>query len=197
MMNNNITRTILIFLVIVFSSKLSYPQDRTDNTAKYLSWGLLQTIPSPVLFQDSNDKDARVIFGLRWQITSVNISFRSNRFESPFQFFMINPARKFTGSIELFLQPELASDEFEYSSLSRFGLGAGSRVIIPISGDGQNISASIGGKYNYRKDFSGGMDHYFGIETGIYFIYGILGVQFNYNFDKKTKYNISIYFKFF
>ena len=196
-MNNNITRTILIFLVIVFSSKLSYPQDRTDNTAKYLSWGLLQTIPSPVLFQDSNDKDARVIFGLRWQITPVNISFRSNRFESPFQFFMINPARKFTGSIELFLQPELASDEFEYSSLSRFGLGAGSRVIIPISGDGQNISASIGGKYNYRKDFSGGKDHYFGIETGIYFIYGILGVQFNYNFDKKTKYNISIYFKFF
>jgi hypothetical protein len=191
------SKTILIIFAIVFSTKLSYSQDRTDNTAKYLSWGILQTIPSPVLFQDSNDKEARVIFGLRWQITPVNISFRSNRFDSPFQFFMINPVRKFTGSVELFLQPELASDEFEYSSLSRFGLGAGSRLIIPISGDGQNISASIGGKYNYRKDFSGGSDHYFGIETGIYFIYGILGIQFNYNFDKKTKYNIGIYFKFF
>jgi hypothetical protein len=191
------TRTILVLLAIVFISKLSYSQNRTDNTAKYLSWGLLQTIPSPVLFQDSNDKDARVIFGLRWQITPINISFRTNRFESPFQFFMINPVRKFTGSVELFLQPELASDEFEYSDLSRFGLGAGSRLIIPISGDGQNISASVGGKYNYRKDFSGGNDHYFGIETGIYFIYGILGIQFNYNFDKKTKYNIGIYFKFF
>ena len=190
-------KIILIFPVIVFSLKISFSQDRTDNTAKYLSWGLLQTIPSPVLFQDSNNKNARVIFGLRWQITPVNISFRANRFESPFQFFMINPARRFTGSVELFVQPELASDEFEYSDLSRFGLGAGSRLIIPISGDGQNISASLGGKYNYRRDFSGGNNHYFGIESGIYFIYGILGAQFNYNFTSKTKYNISVYFKFF
>lgn len=190
-------KIILIFPVIVFSLKISFSQDRTDNTAKYLSWGLLQTIPSPVLFQDSNNKNARVIFGLRWQIIPVNISFRANRFESPFQFFMINPARRFTGSVELFVQPELASDEFEYSDLSRFGLGAGSRLIIPISGDGQNISASLGGKYNYRRDFSGGNDHYFGIESGIYFIYGILGAQFNYNFTSKTKYNISVYFKFF
>ena len=190
-------KIILIIPVIVFSLKISFSQDRTDNTAKYLSWGLLQTIPSPVLFQDSNDKNARVIFGLRWQIIPVNISFRANRFESPFQFFMINPARRFTGSVELFVQPELASDEFEYSDLSRFGLGAGSRLIIPISGDGQNISASLGGKYNYRRDFSGGNDHYFGIESGIYFIYGILGAQFNYNFTSKTKYNISVYFKFF
>ena len=196
-MLNHSYKIILIIPVIVFSLKISFSQDRTDNTAKYLSWGLLQTIPSPVLFQDSNNKNARVIFGLRWQIIPVNISFRANRFESPFQFFMINPARRFTGSVELFVQPELASDEFEYSDLSRFGLGAGSRLIIPISGDGQNISASLGGKYNYRRDFSGGNDHYFGIESGIYFIYGILGAQFNYNFTSKTKYNISIYFKFF
>jgi len=196
-MLNHSYKIILIIPVIVFSLKISFSQDRTDNTAKYLSWGLLQTIPSPVLFQDSNNKNARVIFGLRWQIIPVNISFRANRFESPFQFFMINPARRFTGSVELFVQPELASDEFEYSDLSRFGLGAGSRLIIPISGDGQNISASLGGKYNYRRDFSGGNDHYFGIESGIYFIYGILGAQFNYNFTSKTKYNISVYFKFF
>ena len=196
-MLNHSYKIILIIPVIVFSLKISFSQDRTDNTAKYLSWGLLQTIPSPVLFQDSNNKNARVIFGLRWQIIPVNISFRANRFESPFQFFMINPARRFTGSVELFVQPELASDEFEYSDLSRFGLGAGSRLIIPISGDGQNISASLGGKYNYRRDFSGGNNHYFGIESGIYFIYGILGAQFNYNFTSKTKYNISVYFKFF
>ena len=192
-----ISKTILILLVIVFSLKISYSQDNTNNTAKYLSWSLLQTIPSPVLFQDSNDKDARVIFGLRWQVTPVNISFRTNRYESPFQFFMINPVRKFTGSIELFVQPELASDEFDYSKLSMFGIGAGSRLTIPVSGDGQNISVSIGGKYNYRNDYLGSDKHYFGIETGIYFIYGILGVQFNYNFDKRTRYNIGFYFKYF
>lgn len=196
-MYKHISGTILIILAITFASKISFSQNRTDKTAKYLSWGVMQTIPSPVLFQDSNGKDARVIFGLRWQITPVNFSFRANRFDSPFQFFMINPVRKFTGSAELFVQPELASDEFENSKLSMFGIGAGSRVIIPVSGDGQNISVSLGGKYNYRKDFSGGYDHYFGIETGIYFIYGILGVQFNYNFSKKTKYNIGLYFKYF
>ena len=118
-----ISKTILILLVIVFSLKISYSQDNTNNTAKYLSWSLLQTIPSPVLFQDSNDKDARVIFGLRWQVTPVNISFRTNRYESPFQFFMINPVRKFTGSIELFVQPELASyrgwQQADYSGIRR------------------------------------------------------------------------------
>jgi hypothetical protein len=192
-----ISKLIIIFLVLVFSLKISYPQDRTNNIAKYLSWGLLQTIPSPVLFQDSDNKNARVLFGLRWHITPLNISFRTNRYESPFQFFMINPVRKFTGSVEFFVQPELASDEFDYAELSMFGIGTGSRLTIPVSGDGQNISVSIGGKYNYRKDYSGMEDHYFGIETGIYFIYGILGVQFNYNFDKRTKYDIGFYFKYF
>ncbi len=181
--------------LFVFSS--SYSQDKTNTSAEYLSWSLLQTIPSPVLFQDSNGKDAHVLFGLRWQIVPVNISFRTNKFISPFQFFKINPVRKFTGSIELFVQPELTTSEFRYADLSKFGISTGSRITIPVLGDGQNVSVSLGGKYNYRKDFSGGNDHYFGIETGVYIIYGILGVQFDYNFDKRTKYNIGFYFKYF
>jgi hypothetical protein len=175
---------------------VTFPQDKTNKSAEYISWAVLQAVPSPVLYQDSDEKNARVQFGLRWQITPVNISFRANRYVSPFQFFLINPARKFTGSVEMFVQPEVTS-EFKYANLSRFGIGAGSRVTIPVSGDGQNVSVSLGGKYNYRKDFSGGNDHYFGIEAGLYVIYGILGIQFNYNFNSKTKYNIGFYFKYF
>jgi hypothetical protein len=186
----------LAILLLLSSITITHPQDNTNRSAEYISWVILQAVPSPVFFQDSNDKNARVLFGLRWQITPINISFRANRYVSPFQFFMINPARKFTGSVELFFQPE-ATSGFKYANLSRFGIGAGSRAIFPISGDGQNVSVSLGGKYNYRKDFSCGNDHYFGIEAGVYIIYGILGVQFNYNFNSNTKYNIGFYFKYF
>lgn len=187
---------ITCLFTIIFTG-VSRTQDYTNNTAEYISWAILQAVPSPVLIQDSNDKDARVLFGLRWQIIPVNISFRANKYISPLQFFKINPARKFTGSAELFIQPEVTLSGFKYATLNSGGLSAGSRITIPVSGGGQNVSVSIGGKYNYRKDYSGGSDHYWGIETGVYFIYGILGLQFNYNFDKRTKYNIGFYFKYF
>jgi hypothetical protein len=177
--------------------KSSSSQDETDYQAKYTSWGLMQLIPSPVLYQDANHENARIQFGLRWHITPVNISFRANKYISPVQFFVINPVRRFTGSAEIFVQPEWTTSRFQYAGLARFGLSTGTRIILPVSGEGQNVSLSLGGKYNYRKDLVNDNDSYWGIETGLYFIYGILGVQFNYNFTDKTKYNIGFYFKYF
>ncbi|MCB0721307.1 MAG: hypothetical protein KDC42_03290 [Ignavibacteriae bacterium] len=157
----------------------------------------MQLIPSPVFFQDQNEDNARVIFGLRWQVTPINIAFKTNKYVSPVQFFMINPVRRFTGSVEMFVQPEWTTTGFRYSNLNRFGISIGSRVILPIQGEGENLSASIGGKYNYREDFYSDKNSYLGVETGLYFFYGLMGVQFNYNFDSKTKYNIGLYIKYF
>lgn len=110
---------------------------------------------------------------------------------------MINPVRKFTGSVELFLQPEWAAATFKYSNLARFGLSAGSRITIPLTADGENFSFSLGGKYTYRKDLIGNNNGFWGIEAGGYAIYGILGVQLNYNFDSRTRYNVGFFFKYF
>ena len=174
-----------------------FAQDETDNTSKYTTWGILQAVPSPVLIQDANDTDSRVQFGLRWQIIPINISFRANKYISPVQFFMINPVRKFTGSVEVFVQPEWATASFEYANLGRFGISTGTRLTLPVIGDGENLSVSVGGKYSYRKDYDGGDDGTFGIEAGVYGFYSILGLQFNYNFNSRSNYNIGLYFKYF
>jgi hypothetical protein len=190
-----------VFLHILFFNitlaEQAYSQDETDKTAEYLSWVLLQTVPSPVFFQDADENNARIQFGFRWQVTPLNISFTSNRYISPLQFFKINPVRRFTGSFEVFIQPGLALSDSKYSNLRRFSLGSGGRIIFPVSGEGQNLAASAGAKYVFHKDFFGYDKSYWGIETGIYAIYGLLGLQFNYNFSKQTRYNIGIYFKFF
>ncbi len=185
-------------IIIIFFIQVNiYSQDETDKSAKFISWTLIQTVPSPVFFHDSDGKNGRLQFVLRWQVIPLNISFRANKYISPVQFFMINPVRRFTGSIELFIQPEWAAAKYQFANLNRFGIAAGSRIIFPLKGGGQNLSASVGGKYNYHKETTGGSSTYFGIEAGIYVIYGILGIQFNYNFNTNSKYNAGLFFKYF
>ncbi len=183
-------------IILVFTVN-SYSQDNTDETKKYLTWAAMQLIPSPTFFQDQSDQDARVIFGLRWQVTPVNISFKTNKYVSPVQFFMINPVRRFTGSVELFVQPEWTVTSFKYSNLGRFGISTGSRMLFPIHAEGENLAGSIGGKFNYRDDLTGDKDTYFGVEAGLYFFYGLMGLQFHYNIDAKTNYNIGLFIKYF
>lgn len=186
----------VVFLTSLFYSN-SYSQDRTNETKKYLTWAAMQLIPSPTFFQDYNEQDARIIPGLRWQVTPINISFKTNKYVSPVQFFMINPVRRFTGSVELFVQPEWTTTGFKYSRLDRFGISTGGRVILPLKSEGENLSASIGGKFNYRDDLDSDKNTYFGVEAGLYFFYGLMGIQANYNFDSKTNFNVGLFIKYF
>lgn len=190
------TPVYLIILLIILNLSL-FSQDDTKTGKKNLTWTLTQLVPSPVIIQDADDNNARIILGLRWQFIPLNYSFRANRFITPFQFFMINPVRRFTGSAELFIQPEWTLGNYGYSKLNRFSLNTGIRTIIPVKGEGQTMAVSIGGKYRLQKDISGNDASHFGIETGLYFIYGMFGIQFNYNFNAGTKYNIGIYIKYF
>jgi len=164
---------------------------------KYISWCIYQLVPSPTFYQDSDNDNARIQFGFKWHITPVNISFNPNKYVSPVQFFFIKPARRFTGSAEIFIQPELATSYFEYSDLSIFGLSLGSRIILPLSGKGENLCFSFGGKYTYRKNFTEDKDYYYGAEAGIYFFGGLVGFQYTQNFNTKSNYNISFYIKYF
>jgi hypothetical protein len=187
-----------IIILIVLSGKIYSQGSIAENrTAKYVQWTLLQLLPSPTFYQDSDGKNARIQFGFKWQIIPLNFSFDPNKYVSHFQSFFIYPARRFTGSAEIFVQPELATSSFEYAGLSVFGISAGPRVIIPIIQRGENLSLSLGGKYTYRKDFAGGKNYYYGVEAGIYVLGGILGLQYTQNFNTNTKFNFNLYLKYF
>lgn len=110
---------------------------------------------------------------------------------------MINPVRRFTGSAELFVQPELATSSFSYSGYTQFGLNTGGRVIIPVQEMGENISMSLGGVYTFRKNSITGESGYPGVEAGVYFVGGMIGLQFTKNFNKNNLYSISFYLKYF
>lgn len=189
-----------IFLIIIFfllSFNLNSQDIKENKIKKYTTWTLLQLIPSPTFFQDSGNDNARIQFGFKWNITPINVSFNPNKYVSPVQFIIIDPVRRFTGSAEIFVQPELATATFDYSDLSVFGISTGSRIILPIYEKGENLSFSLGGKFTYRKNFSGGKDYYYGAEAGLYFFGGMLGLQYTHNFETSTKYNFNIYIKYF
>ena len=93
----------LAFMVLLSSFGLAQEREFAKRTkAKYVNWGLLQLIPSPLFVNDANNDNARVQLGLQWQIIPLNYSFRANKFVSPLQSFMISPVRRFTGSAELY-----------------------------------------------------------------------------------------------
>ncbi len=190
----------IFFCVVFLYSGVSYSQvkdTRSKPFTKYSTWLLLQAIPSPGIISDANDDNARVQFSLKWQITPLNISFRANKYVSPVQFFMINPVRRFTGSAELFIQPEVVTSSFKYSGFDRIGLNTGARVIIPVQEMGENIAVSLGGKYTFRKNSVSGDNGYAGVEAGVYFIGGLFGLQFTKNFNANNLYSASFYFKYY
>ena len=161
-----------------------------------MSWALFQAIPSPVVYEDSGGSECTLKAGLRWQIIPVNYSFSANRFVSNVQFFMINPVRRFAGSIELFFQPEVVLTEFDHSRLKRFWVSAGFRVIIPVVNYGELLSGSLGVKANLQGAQQGGAENYFGLEAGFY-LYGMLGVQANLNFHSGNRFSLGLYVKYY
>lgn len=188
----------LIIILFVFAGTTAYPQEYKENkSVEYISWSLLQLIPSPVFFDDHNETDSGHRFGLRWHVTPVNISFSANEYVSPVQFFKINPVRRFAGSAELFIQPELATGSFEYSDLNEFGINFGTRAIFPLIERGEDLAFSLGGKYSLRNSKFDTDESHYGIEAGLYFIGGIFGIQYTRNFNSKTNYNFGLYFKYF
>lgn len=201
-MNLKIFLTVLIlFLIqtIIFPQEKSEEERITDElkpSARNISWILTQLIPSPTWLNDNNQNNSTFNFALRWQITAVNFSFSTNKYVSPVQFIFVNPMRKYTGSLELFAQPELAFSSLDNSGFNKTALGLGSRINIPVKNYGEHLYVSIGGKYTFRKNNSENINGYYGIEAGAYFLFGMLGIQGNYNFNKNTPYNLSIYFKY-
>ncbi|MEO8666194.1 MAG: hypothetical protein ABI462_11940 [Ignavibacteria bacterium] len=191
----------LLFLFLILNSSILFSQSKGDEekitdvedvSKRNISWMISQLIPSPTWL---NDKSS-LTFALRWQLTPLNISFSNNKYVSPVQFFFVNPMRRYTGSLEFFVQPELATGSLNNSGFNKVGVGVGSRINIPVKNLGEHLYMSFGGKYTFRKNNIENKNGYYGIEGGVYAIFGVVGLQFNYNFDKNTKYNFGIYIKY-
>ena len=186
-------------LFIFFSFYLcSYSQNTSPNKfLEWTSWTLFQTVPSPTFFQDRNDSNSRLQFGFRWHISPVNFSFNANKLVSPVQFFLVNPVRRYGGSVELLIDPEWATSGFQYSDLQRFNLSTGVRAYIPAIEYGEYLCFSVAGKYNFRKNEQDESRNYYSAEAGIYTLFGIAGLVFDYNFTSQSRYSISLNLKYY
>jgi hypothetical protein len=185
------------FLIILFTGKDIIAQDYRNRTLEWSTWILVQAVPSPALFDDRNDNDSRLQFGLRWQVTPFSYCFNTNKLTSPVSFFKVNPLRRHSGSVELLAEPEWTTGGYKYSNLERFSLASGIRGFIPLQEYGEYLSASLALKYNFHKNTAGENKNYPGIEAGIYTFFGMAGLKFNYNFSDETRYNISLNIKYY
>lgn len=158
---------------------------------------MLQGIPSVTYYDDRNNENSRLKFGLQWQVIPVSYAFNSNKYVSKFNFFYINPVKRFSGSMELYFQPELVPGGFKYADLNKFMFNTGARAVLPLWQEGEYLSFSLGAGYSYQKSSAGDLKGGPTYEGAVYFFFGMLGVRFNYNQNSASRYNFGIYFKYY
>lgn len=190
----------LVFFIILtgfFCPEIIYSQLKEENLLlKYGSWALLQCIPSPVFYDDSNEEKAKLKFGLQWHVVPVSYSFNTNKYVSPLNFLFIKPNKRFSGSIETYFEPSFIPGGFRNNNLKKFMYNAGVRLVLPVFHKGEYLAVSAGGGYYNQQSEE---KKYEGItyEAGIYSFFGMLGLKFQYNTNGLSRYNIGLYIKYY
>src|ERR1039458_9947254 len=129
-------------------------------------WLVTQLVPSPELVYG----DATARFGVRWQGTPLLFSWGIHRGLSPWRFFVAEPYVRQSGSIELYLTPEVVTSG---GSLGPGGiLRTGLRGYFPLVEHGEHLSVSAGVSQFFYDGQSGA-----GYEAGVYTLSGIVGLQ--------------------
>ena len=131
-----------------------------------LPWLATQLVPSPALALGN----AGVHFGLGWQVTPLLFSWGIHRGLSPWRFLVVEPYVRQSGSVELFVAPELFTlgPSVSDGDLSP-GRGEG---VPPLVEHGEYLSASVGVS---AFDFQGQANAAY--EVGAYVLFGVVGVQ--------------------
>ncbi len=193
-------RRLIITACIIILSSAGISESQVKSGAgfwKWATWGLLQAVPSVTCFEDRNGTDSRFKLGLQWHIIPVSYSFNSNKYVSDLSFFFIRPVKRYSGSVELFLDPQVIPGGFKYSYLDKFMFKSGGRVVFPLWQKGEYLSFSLGGGMSYRKDTSGAVKCGATYETGIYSFFGMLGIKFNYYTNSESRFSFGMYFKYY
>jgi hypothetical protein len=177
-LHKNISATALAACLLISISISAQSAGITENDTTVtepgikatLLWTAAQLIPNPQWIIKSNDGTR---FGLRWQVTPVLYSFGINKRLNPWRYFIAEPFVRQSGSIELFLSPEYFNLNDYYNS--EWLLRGGLRAYFPLWRFGEYLSCSLGSSYYVYHENSG-----ISYEAGIYFLYGILGIQTTY-----------------
>lgn len=180
---------------LALSPGSTYAGDR--GTMSWLTWAALQAVPSPTFTLDKGHGDHQTVLSFRWQITPISYSWSANELVSPVSYLKVNPVRRHAGSAELFVQPEVALEDFRNTDLSGSSLGLGSRAFFPVDECGEYLSVSLGGKYLIRKSPAGNGASTFAGELGVYTLFGTLGMQLSIAANPAARYSLSIYLKYY
>jgi hypothetical protein len=189
----------LILLLLVAglpAGSNSQPKDE-NSFVKWTTWMLVQAIPSPTFAEDRNSTDTRLKFGLEWQVIPLSVSFGANEYVSPLSSFFIRPVKRFSGSAEIFFQPALAVGDYKYAQLNKFSYKTGARLVLPVSQKGEYLAVSLGAGYYSQKKIGGELNDGVTYEAGLYTMFGMLGLKFNYNQNAESRYNITLYIKYY
>ena len=187
---------LLIALFVLQQDVFSQPK-QPNPFIKWTTWTILQGVPSVTYFEDRNETNSRLKFGLQWQVIPFSYSFNMNRYVSPLNFFYIDPVKRFSGSAELFFQPEYITGDFKYADLRKFMFKSGARLVLPAAQMGEYLSYSLGIGYYYQKTNENSVKGGVTYEAAVYSFFGILGLKFNYNQNAVSRYNIGLYFKYY
>jgi hypothetical protein len=188
---------VFFILAVLHLSNQANAQTGKNTFIEWSTWLLTQSAPSPVYFQDKNEINSAIRFGFRWQITPINYSFNTNKLVSPVSFLKVNPLRRHSGSVELLIEPQWTTGNFYYSDLNRFSLGTGLRCYLPLKEYGEYLSTSLAVKYNLQNNKNGSAANCYGVEAGIYTLFGIIGLKYNYNFNSASTFNIGLNIKYY
>jgi hypothetical protein len=190
---------IVLILLDLFSGMHSIKaQVKIKNPLlKWSTWAILQAVPSVTYFEDRNETDSKLKFGLEWQVIPFSYGFNTNKYVSPVSFFYINPVKRFAGSFELFFEPEYIPGDFKYAKLKKFMFKTGGRFVIPAAQKGEYLAFSFGAGYYNQKTKNNLINDGLSYEAGVYSFFGMLGVKFSYNQNAPSRYNIGLYIKYY
>ena len=187
---------VIVFLSISLTS-INSQVKTPEPLLKWTTWGLLQALPSVNFYEDRNIKNTALRRGFEWQVTPLSYSFNTNKYISHFSFFFIRPVKRFTGSAELFFQPEYVFGGFKYLSIKRFMFKSGVRAVFPLAHGGEYLSFSLGTGINYQKKLAGCTKITPTYEACMYSFFGMMGLKFNYNPNSEGRYSFGLYIKYY
>jgi hypothetical protein len=187
-----------MFYEVTLCNHFLYAQVKSNNEFwKWTTWAVLQGIPSITFYEDRDQNNSWAKFGLQWQVIPISYTFHVNKYLSNYNFFFIRPVKRFSGSVELFFEPDYITGDFKYSDLKKFMFQSGTRVVLPVAQGGEYLSFSLGAGYYYQKSNTTGVNDGMTYEGAVYSFYGMLGLKFNYNVNAPSRYGISLYIKYY
>ena len=159
-----------LLLAVPLLAAAAAPPPAEPAAETTLPWMALQLLPSPEIVVQGG----RARFGARWQLTPLLYSFGINRKLSPWRSLVVEPIVRHSGSIELYLSPEILAGDFG-SYADRWIGRVGLRSYLPLLARGEALSLSLGSSLLRTRGITGA-----GFDIGLHTFGGFFGLRVGY-----------------